>query len=158
MEQATSGIDDRGTMQNSHAIMLHRVRTSFNWFRPCGASLVAATLQRVALQCPELSMKLPESSAQINTRLFATLDQIVMTLDNFERLEKPLAALGKQAYEAGITNPQHFCVVRDCLLAAMGKLGGSSWSHQLHADWCQVLDAVLGAMATGIIEREKIAA
>lgn len=141
-----------------HGILQHRVKSCFNAFRPCGASLIAATVVQIEQKCPELRSLLPADTAQFNARLFATLDQIITNIDNFQRLEKPLADLGKAAYDAGIKNPRHYCIIRDCLIAAMAKLAGSSWSHQLYADWCQVLDAVLGAMAAGIIEREKIAA
>ena len=126
-------------------IHVHSVRSSLDWFRPCGAALVAQTVRQVADNHPEVRSRLPANTSGWHARWFATLEQVVDNLHNFQSLEPGLSVLGKRAAAAGVT-PLHMAVLRDELIVAMARLAGDDWTDALHAAWSTVLDAVIGAM------------
>ncbi len=126
-------------------IQLNHVRSSLDWFRPCGGALIAQTVRQLADNHPRVRSLLPEDTANWNVRWFATLEQIVGNLHSFESVEPGLGVLGRRATLNGFT-PAHMATVRDELILAMARLAGPDWSDSVNASWVLVLDAVIGAM------------
>lgn len=116
-----------------------------DWFRPCGAALIAQTVRQVADNHPGVRSRLPADTSEWHARWFATLEQIVDSLHSFQNVEPGLSVLGRRAVAAGIT-PAHMSVLRDELVIAMARLAGDDWTPTLEAGWNTVLDAVIGAM------------
>ncbi len=126
-------------------IEIHRVRSSLDWFRPCGAALVAQAVRQVADNHPGVRSRLPADTSGWHARWFATLEQVVDNLHSFETLEPGLGVLGRRAGAVGLT-PAHMAVLREELVSAMARLAGADWTPSLDAGWRLVLDAIIGAM------------
>ena len=131
-------------------IQVHRVRSSFEWFQPCGPALIARVFRQLGDDHPGVRALFPEDTAKLNRRFFETLRQVVKALPRFHSLEEPLMSLGARAAGAG-ASPAHYGIIRDVLLATMAELAGDEWSQELATDWGMLLDAVSGAMLRGAI-------
>jgi hemoglobin-like flavoprotein len=138
-------------------VQLHRVRVSFEWFRPCGPAMVARVLRQLEDRSPGVRALFPRDCSKLNKRFFETLSQVVRRADTWHKLEGPLMELGLQAYRAG-ANPAHYRIVRAEVLRAMEELAGEDWSPELAADWTLLLEAVSGAMMRGALGDERLAA
>lgn len=133
-----------------NANQVQMVRTSFEFFRPCGASLVASALRRAADDNDGLQRLLPEDLSGVSREWFATLGQAVKHCDRFSVLERALGELGGRASAAGVS-PAQYNVVRQALLASMEELAGEDWTPQLRRAWGILLDAITGAMLAGAL-------
>jgi hemoglobin-like flavoprotein len=131
-------------------IQVHRIRSSFEWFRPCGPAMIARVFRELGDHNPGVRALFPEDTARLNVRLFETLGQVVKALPRFHSLEEALMELGAKAAQAG-AHPGHYGIVRDELLSTMSQLAGNDWTEELANDWTLVLDAVSGAMMRGAL-------
>jgi hemoglobin-like flavoprotein len=129
-------------------IRLHRLRVSFESFRPCGPAMVAMVMRRLGDRRPGIRALFPEDTSRLNARLFDTLRQIVKRADRFHSLEAGLMELGGRALAAG-ANTAHYGLVRDEVLVVMAELAGEDWTESLQEDWTLLLDAISGAMLRG---------
>lgn len=129
-------------------IQAHRVRSSFDWFRPCGPAMIARVFRVLTDDHPGLRAMFPDDTTKLNKRYFETLGQIVKALPRWHSLEEPLMELGIAAAAAG-ASAVHHRVIRDVLLDTMASLAGEHWTEELAKDWMLVLDAVSGAMLRG---------
>ena len=140
-----------------NAIQLHRIKTSFEWFRPCGPAMVARVFKGLEDHYPGVRALFPEDTSRLNKKLFESLSQVVARMPRFYKLERPLMELGLEAYRHG-GNPAHYRIVRNELLRATAELAGDQWTPDLHEDWTLLLEAVSGAMLRGALGGEAVAA
>lgn len=78
----------------------------------------------------------------------AALSVIMKNLIMLDVLAEPLRELGRQHAEIGV-RPQHYPIVRDAMLFAMGQTLDSDWTDELAADWHELLDNVSSLMMGG---------
>lgn len=135
---------------------LSLIRTSYQWFRPCGPAMIAKVLRELADNDPELGVLFATEDPRRAERFFRTLGQLVRFAHEFERLEPALAEIGKQAALAG-ASPRHYTVARNQLLDTMAELAGEDWSDELRSAWEGLLMAAGGAMLAGAMPRRRAA-
>ena len=68
---------------------------------------------------------------------------IVTSLDHPDQTSSALADLGRRHVGYG-ARPEHYPLVRDALIAAMGRTGtgGADWNGELTDDWRQSIDLI----------------
>lgn len=130
------------------------LKDSFEWFAPCGAAMIARVMRNLADNHPGIRAMFPEETAELNSKLFSTLGQIVANINRFDKLEGPLGELGKQCAVEGV-NVAHYRIVGDELLSVMAELARDDWNKQLERDWEALLSAVTGAMLAGAVIAER---
>jgi hemoglobin-like flavoprotein len=135
---------------------LSLIRTSYQWFRPCGPAMVAKVLRELADGDPELGALFATDDPRRAERFFKTLGQVVRFAHEFERLEPALAELGRSAAYAG-ASARHYTIARNQLLANMAELAGDDWSDDLRNAWEGLLLAAGGAMLAGTIPQRRAA-
>ena len=92
-------------------------------------------------------------------RAWGLLASLVLVIENIravEKLEKPLADMGRRHVGYG-TQPEHYPVVRDTLVSVMADMAGDAWNDQLSADWTGALDFVASAMLAGAEQAQQVA-
>jgi hemoglobin-like flavoprotein len=144
------------TAQDMNPLHLSLIRTSYQWFRPCGPAMVAKVLRELADGDPELGVLFATEDRRRAERFFRTLGQVVRHAHEFERLEPSLEELGRAAAHAG-ASPRHYAIARTHLLATMAELAGEDWNEDLHRAWEGLLLAVGGAMLIGAMPRRRAA-
>lgn len=135
-------------LQEMNRIQAHLVRRSFEFFRPCGPAMIARVVRGLSDDAPDVRAMLPEETAALHGKWFATLAQVVRHCDEFRKIEKSLGELGRRAAAAGAT-PADYRSVRNELLRAMAELAGEDWTDDLRKSWALLLDGASGAMMAG---------
>ncbi|GAA14291.1 globin domain-containing protein [Gordonia alkanivorans] len=90
---------------------------------------------------------------QRDTRVQAEMlrSAVVSVLDHLEDaawLTTNLHALGKRHASLGVTRPM-YSAVAECMIAAMGEIGGESWTPAMTSAWEEALGAVATIMLDG---------
>jgi len=93
---------------------------------------------------PMFSADIRPQAAMLREAIIAVLDH----LDDAEWLTGTLGALGRKHAGWGVTPPMYDAVA-ECMIAAMGELGGSAWTPAMTAAWTEALGAVASLMLAG---------
>lgn len=128
------------------------VRTSYAFFKPCGTAIVAEVVRNLTDHHPAVRAILPDDTAPLHRKWFDTLGQVVEHADRFSRLHAPLAEIGRRAAAAGAQSG-HYRIIRNELLSSMEELAADDWTPALRRAWALLLDAAVGAMLAGALER-----
>jgi NAD(P)H-flavin reductase/hemoglobin-like flavoprotein len=86
------------------------------------------------LQDPSLRDMFPPMMDAHRGRLFTALAHAIRQLDEPETLAGYLGRLGREQRRFGV-RPEHYAVLAPCLLAAMKRFAGQSWTAQVDAAW-----------------------
>jgi hemoglobin-like flavoprotein len=87
------------------------------------------------------------------SHLTAAIAIVARNISSLDALEQPLSEMGARHAGYGAA-PEHYPVVRDCLLRAMARVSGDSWTPQPHDAWYAALNAVAAAMLRGAARAE----
>lgn len=136
---------DRASMQ--------LVKSSFEWFVPCGPAMIAQVMRRLCDEHPGVRAMFPPQTEELNKRIFATLGQVARNVDRFGSLQFPLAQLGVICQREG-ANSGHYIIFKDMLLSVMADLAGEDWTPRVSKSWSQTLDAAMAAMVVGAVQEE----
>lgn len=96
---------------------------------------------------PMFSADIRPQAAMLREAIVAVLDH----LDDAAWLGDTLGALGRRHAGWGVTPPMYDAVA-ECMIAAMGELGGEAWTPAMTAAWTEALGAVAGLMQAGAAE------
>ena len=132
------------------------IQDSFEQLRPRADELVTRFYERLFSEHPEVRPLFPDDMSAQKGKLAASIGLVVKNAGHLDRIEDALMDMGARHVDYG-TEPAHYPVVRDTLLATMAELAGPIWSEQLHKAWSGALDAVAETMLRGAARRKKAA-
>jgi nitric oxide dioxygenase len=90
---------------------------------------------------PPLRRLFPADLTQQRAKLLATLAWVVEHLDQRDALLPAIRDLGRRHAGYG-ARVEHYPIVRDLLVEAMGRTAGRDWSDALAEDWRQAIDLI----------------
>ncbi|WP_354641433.1 globin domain-containing protein [Kitasatospora camelliae] len=94
---------------------------------------------------PGVQELFPARLAEQRDRLFAALTQLVLRLDDPERLAGYLAALGRD-HRKFRAAPEHYPAVGASLIAALRHFSGHSWTTEIEKAWTEAYTVIAQAM------------
>jgi hemoglobin-like flavoprotein len=139
------------------AAAIARLRSSYSLVAPRAAELIDTFYEGLFAAAPAVRPLFPADMSKQKGHLFAAVGLVVKHADNLGALTEPLAQMGERHRTYG-ARPEHYPVVRDCMLIALARTAGPAWTDQLAADWGAALNAVAGAMIHGAQRAEHRAA
>jgi hemoglobin-like flavoprotein len=139
------------------AAAIARIRLSYSLVAPRGAELIDTFYEVLFAAAPAVRPLFPADMSKQKGHLLAAVGLVVKHADNLGALAEPLAQMGERHRGYG-ARPEHYPVVRDCMLIALARTAGPAWNEQLGADWAGALNAVAGAMIKGAQRGEQRAA
>lgn len=128
--------------------VLQRLESSFVALKDQGDVLTETFYGRLFTNHPEVRSMFPDDMQHQRKKLFQSVAFVVANLRKSDALREKLLQMGAEHVSYG-TKAEHYPVVRDNLVAAMGEVAGDLWSEQLEADWKAALDAVSAIMIEG---------
>ena len=134
-----------------------RIRASFESIAPRAPAVVKDFYRRLFEARPDTKGLFPQDMARLEGHLLASLATIAKNIDHLDVLEEPLMQLGAEHIRFG-ARPEHYPVVRDCLIASLRECSGSAWSAELDKDWFVALNRVCEAMLRGVLRAANQAA
>lgn len=127
---------------------IDRIRTSFQLVAPRGKELIDTFYEMLFTTAPGVRGLFPADMTKQKGHLLGAVGLVVKHADNLAALEGPLMDMGERHVGYG-AKAEHYPVVRDTLIAALGVTAGSAWTPQLANDWTEALNAVAGLMLRG---------
>lgn len=127
---------------------LDRVRGSVDLLLPRAADVTRRFYERLFCVAPETRALFKIDMTVQRHHFAAALSMILKNLTLLDVLADPLRQLGRHHAAAGV-RPQHYPVVRDAILFAMGQTLDGAWTDDLAADWHDLLDAISAIMMSG---------
>jgi hemoglobin-like flavoprotein len=129
---------------------LERIRASFDLLIPHLDGMTRTFYGHLFAARPETRQLFKIDMDVQRQHLAAALALIVRNLAMFDALAEPLQELGTQHAKVGV-RPEHYPVVRDAMLDALGKALGPAWSPQLAGDWRALIETIAGHMLAGTL-------
>jgi len=129
-------------------IAIANIRASYEAISPRLDRVVERFYSELFRRRPEVRRIFPTDMARQKEHLAAALAMLFRNLENMEGLEPSLMSLGAQHVAFGAL-PEHYPVVRDCLLAAVAEVAAPAWSSQLEDAWREAFNRVCSAMLKG---------
>lgn len=126
------------------------VEANFELLAPRGADLLDAFLDELPRSAERSNVVL--LGAAVGARRMSVLRVLGVVVKHLRyptTLRALLHTLGKQ-HDRMLVPPEHYPVIRDALLAAMGRVSGAGWSEALARDWMTAMDAVFEEMRAEI--------
>ena len=136
--------------------MIDRLEKSFKLLAPRGPELVDRFYAHLFSRHPAVRPMFPDDMHEQKKKLLASLVLVIENIRAVEKLEKPLADMGRRHVGYG-TKPEHYPAVRDTLVSVMADMAGDTWNDQLTDDWSTALDFVAGAMLEGAKQAHEVA-
>lgn len=136
--------------------MIDRLEKSFNLLAPRGPELVDRFYAHLFSRHPALRPMFPDDMSGQKKKLLASLVLVIENIRATEKLEKPLAEMGRRHVGYG-AEAEHYPVVRDTLVSVMADMAGEAWSDQLSDDWAGALDFVASVMLEGAKQAHEVA-
>ena len=127
---------------------LERVRGSVALLLPKIADVSERFYDHLFTVSPEARALFRVDMAVQRQHFAAALSVIMKNLTLLDVLAEPLRELGRQHADVGV-RPQHYPVVRDAILFAIGQTLRQDWTDELAADWHELLDTVSAIMMSG---------
>ena len=127
--------------------LVARLRTSFEGMLGHGEALADVFYADLFSKYPEFRALFKNDMRAQKQKLLQTLNWIVTNLDRPADVRHAARELGKKHEAAGVKH-EYYPIVRDTLVAAMGKVAGTAWTRELEADWRLSID-LLSALMTG---------
>lgn len=131
-----------------HPSSVNRVRASYAEVSLQADRLVDRFYQLLFERNPDVRALFPADMARQKQHLIAALGLICKNIDCLDILEGSLMDLGAQHVAYG-AKPEHYPLVRDCLLDSIQECSGQGWTPQLRGDWFEALNAICTIMLRG---------
>jgi hemoglobin-like flavoprotein len=132
---------------------LKAVKLHYQGLSPKLGELGDAFYSELFETAPSVRRLFPEDMSRQKSHLTAAIAIVARNISSLDALEQPLSEMGARHAGYGAA-PEHYPVVRDCLLRAMARVSGDSWTPQLHDAWYAALNAVAAAMLRGAARAE----
>jgi len=101
--------------------------------------------ERLFRRAPTVRPLFPADMADQRRKLVETLAFVVQHLRSPDEVLPRLRALGASHLKYG-ARPEHYPVVCEELVAAMGEVAGDAWDAEIERDWKNALHLVSAAM------------
>jgi len=124
------------------------VQATYEQLLPMADELAGRFYARLFERAPELRPLFPADMAGQRHKLIGTIDAVVVALWRIEVLSPALAALGGRHVAYG-ARPEHYAVVGDALVDAVGESLGPVHTPAVAAAWRAAYDLVAAAMLAG---------
>lgn len=136
--------------------VIDRLEKSFNLLAPRGPELVDRFYAHLFSRHPALRPMFPDDMSGQKKKLLASLVLVIGNIRAVEKLEKPLADMGRRHVGYG-AEAEHYPVIRDTLVSVMADMAGEAWSDQLSDDWAGALDFMASVMLKGAQQAHEVA-
>jgi nitric oxide dioxygenase len=125
-----------------------RVAASFDRVAGQLDAITEGFYRRLFERQPQVRALFPSDMAKQREHLGASLAIIARNMIHVDILREPLMELGAQHVGFG-ARPEHYPIVRDAMLDAIGEAIGDQWTAQLRQDWLDALNDVIALMLRG---------
>jgi hemoglobin-like flavoprotein len=140
-----------------HPSAIARVATSYGALSGRLDELVDVFYRRLFETYPGVRPMFPVDMARQKGHLAASLALVCKNLSRLDLLEEPLMSLGASHVRYG-ARPEHYPIVRDTLLDALGEVAGASFTAELRRDWAAALNEVAAVLLRGAARAAEDAA
>ena len=125
-----------------------RLEASFRGIAGRADALAERFYERLFRRAPAVRPLFPEDLREQRKKLVAALAFVVQHLRSPDEVLPRLRTLGTAHVRYG-ARPEHYPVVCDELVLAMGEIAGDAWGQDLERDWRNALHLVSAAMMAG---------
>ena len=127
---------------------LARIEKSFEHMSPRIDQMTRAFYDKLFSVRPDTRSLFRVDMDNQRQHLAAALALVIKNLQFLDVITEPLQQLGADHARVGV-KPEHYPVVRDAMLAAIGGAVGDEWTPELAADWRDLLDLICRVMLEG---------
>jgi len=131
---------------------LERIRNSFELLAPRIASMTVTFYDTLFEGRPDVRALFKVNMDIQRQHLAAALALIVRNLAMLDALQEPIRQLGRDHARVGV-RPEHYPMVRDAMLHAIGEAIGPAWTAELAADWRALLEEISAVMLSGTLPK-----
>lgn len=121
--------------------VIGRLEQSFALLQTHGTGLAQRFYHRLFADAPAVRALFPDDMRAQQKKLVATLAAVIAGLRAPASLFPVLKELGVRHNDYG-TRPEHYPIVVENLVAAMGELLGDAWTRELEQDWRTALTRI----------------
>jgi hemoglobin-like flavoprotein len=125
--------------------LVGRLRSSLAVMLGHGQALADVFYADLFARYPELRSFFRSDISGLKQKLLQTLEWIIGNLDRPAEVRAVARELGKK-HEAFGAKPEHYPIIRDVLVTAMGKVAGNQWTRELDAEWRLSFDLLSAIM------------
>lgn len=122
-----------------------RLRASLKDMLSHGEQLADVFYADLFARFPELRGMFRSDISGLKQKLLHTLEWIIGNLDRPAEVRAVARELGKK-HETFGARQEHYPIVRDVLVEAMGKVAGGKWTREIEADWRLSIDLLTALM------------
>ena len=97
---------------------------------------------------PSVRRLFPDEMEHQRKKLMQSLAWVVTHMDRPAQIVPALRELGRRHVGYGSQN-EHYPLVRDTLIEAMGRTAGADWNPEIEQDWRQSIDLIARHMMAG---------
>jgi hemoglobin-like flavoprotein len=131
------------------------LREHFESLRPQGDAMVDQFYSLLFSRHPEIRAMFAKTDMEAQRKkFFDTLDEIVLHLEQPDRTLSDLLLLGNSHVDYGV-KPEQYAIVCECLLEAMKRSSGKTWTAELEAAWRDAYATVADIMKKGAALRRR---
>jgi hemoglobin-like flavoprotein len=110
--------------------------------------IVARFYETMFKRHPEVRILFPAEMSRQREHLATALAVVARNIADLAALEGPLMEMGARHTAYGV-RPEHYAMVRDTLLDALGWVSGPAWNAELEGAWREALNTISVAMLKG---------
>jgi hemoglobin-like flavoprotein len=132
--------------------LVDRLDASFRRFDEQGVALAETFYRRLFTAHASLRRLFPDDMTAQRVKLTDALRAIVNTIRHPATVRAQVQELGRRHLQYG-TKPEHYPLVRDALVGAMGEVAGDWWTSDLQRDWHEAITQVCEVMLEGAGQR-----
>jgi hemoglobin-like flavoprotein len=125
------------------------LRANFDALRPRGVEMMRDFYGLLFERHPRLKPMFAQTDmAEQEKKIFETLDLVVRNLEQPDAVMAQLLLLGNSHVDYGVKS-DHYAPVLDCLIEAMKRASGPSWTPKLESAWRDAYAVVAEIMKKG---------
>ena len=128
--------------------LVRRLEASFRVLGGEADALAERFYERLFRRAPAVRRLFPEDLREQRKKLVAALAFVVEHLRSPDEVLPRLRALGTAHVKYG-ARPEHYPIVCEELVLAMGEIAGTAWDPNIERDWKNALHLVSAAMIAG---------
>jgi methyl-accepting chemotaxis protein len=133
---------------------LETLETTFDLVAPRGEELMDVFYARLFATAPAVKPLFAGTDlARQKAMLLSTLVLLRKSLRNLDAIVPTLRALGARHVAYG-TEPQHYAVVGQVLIASLAEIAGKAWRPEHALAWAAAFEVIADAMLSGARDAE----
>lgn len=130
------------------AKLIQRLEASFQLISARGGEFTERFYRRLFEARPNLRTMFPEDMTAQRKKLLDSLRMVIEHLHTPDRVRAQLEELGRSHVRYGV-KPDHYPIVCEMLVGAMGDELGGEWTAELKDDWSSAIELVSEIMLEG---------